>query len=237
MEMKLTDKTALVTGVGRGLGRAIALALAHEGAVVAVTDTDANAAAEVAREIGSKDHRSLALPANVGYREEVERVFDDALANLGKLDILVTHTGIVREAPLPDIAKKDWDEALRMNLKSAFLCTQMAYRNMRERQSGSIVHVAPVEGWTNNWDSICCATRAGIAGLTRACAKEASRYNIRVNSVFPPTVKMTAEDLWKVYVARISLGCLAEQDDAAQVVAFLASDESKYITGQILGIE
>jgi len=239
----LSDKMALVTGAGRGIGKAIAAALAGSGAVVAVNDIDAASTERTAGELG---RGARAFPADVGDPGAAARLVEDVTARYGRLDILVNNAGIEPKAPILELSVADWQRTLDVNLSAAFYTSQAAGRIMRAAGGGAIVNIASIAGHNiplPNRSSY-VASKAGLIGFTRECAREFAAYGIRVNAVCPGVIEteMTAESRSNAaqlekWLADIPQGRLGQPPDVAGLVLFLCSDGAAYLTGQAINVD
>ena len=243
--MDLTDRVALVTGSARGIGQAIALKLAEVGADVVVNDIAAAADSleSVAAEIKALNRQSLAVTADVSSPDDVTRLVETAASTFGRIDILVNNAGVTRDQLIMRMSDEDWDTVLNIDLKSAFLCTRAVLRYMLKQRWGRIVSIASVVGIIGNAGQANYASaKAGIIGLTRSIAKEVGSRGITANAIAPGYIqtKMTEQldDKQKQELLRhIPLGSLGTPRDVAEAVAFLASEEARYITGQVLNVD
>lgn len=240
----LLGKVAIVTGASRGIGRAIALELARRGATVVVNyHTNEAAAQEVVAEIERAGGRALAIRADVSQPEEARRLVDATTETFGQVDILVNNAGVTRDTLLMRMSEEDWDLVLDTNLKGAFNCIKAAARTMVRRRFGRIINITSVAGLAGNvGQANYCAAKAGLIGLTKAVAKELGPRNITVNAVAPGFVEtdMTAnlpQDLKDTAIRMTPLGRAGRPEDIAKAVAFLASDEAAFITGQVLSVD
>ncbi len=240
----LTHKTALVTGASRGIGRAIALALARQGADVAVHfHQSADAADAVVGEIENMGRQSVALGADARDFEAYSELFARAESALGPLDILVNNAGILKPAFLGLMSEKAWDETLDIDLKAAFALSKKAARAMFGRRRGCIINVSSQAGQTGEaMGAHYSAAKAGLLGLTKAAARELAPANVRVNAIAPGFVEtdMTAGDGEKKRAAQLALvplKRLARPDEIAALTVYLASDEAAYVTGQVFAID
>ena len=244
--MKLTDKNALVTGSSRGIGRAVALAFAKEGANVLVNYTsNEKAANEVVQEIQRMGRQSRAVKADVAQKAEAENLVQAAVEAFGSLDILVNNAGFTRPALMLKMTEEQWDAVVDIHLKGAFLCGQAAAQHMKERMKGKIINVTSVAGLVGTVGQInYSAAKGGVLSMTKSMARELARYNICANviSLGIVTTDMsekitTDEKLKEIYMNRILLKRFAEPDDISPAFVFLASDEANYITGQLLCVD
>ena len=241
MNFGLDDKVAMVTGAGRGIGRAIAKELAcGQGAHVAVLDRDFEHALEVAAEIGCG---SRGFRVDVVDTPAVEACVAEVEKSLGPIEILVNNAGITRDNLLPRLSEEQWDTVLDVNLKGAYRLMKAVTRGMISRRSGRIVNVASVVGMVGNkGQANYAASKGGLIALTKTAAKELASRNIRVNAVSPGFIEtdMTAAltpQARDVLSAQIALGRLGKPEDVAAAVAFLASDAASYITGQVIVVD
>lgn len=238
------EKTALVTGASRGIGRAIALALAKEGYAVAVNYAGSREAAEAVRdEITAAGGRAFILQGDVSSAEDVDRIFKTVKEEFGFLDVLVNNAGITRDSLLVRMKENQWDEVVDTNLKSNFLTVKAAGAMMMRRKKGAIINIASVSGIIGNMGQLnYSAAKAGVIGLTKAAARELAPRGIRVNAVAPGFIvtDMTdkiPDDLKDGMLRSIPLGRFGGAEEVAKAVAFLASDKASYITGQVLKVD
>ena len=244
--MKLKDKIALVTGSSRGVGRAVALGLAKQGANVVVNYTsNEKAADEVVEIIQSMGGKAIAVKADVAQKAEVENLVNSAIDTFGRLDILVNNAGFTRPSMMIKMTEDQWDQVVDIHLKGAFLCAQAAGLHMKEQKSGKIINVTSVAGIVGTVGQInYSAAKGGIISMTKSIARELARYNVCANVISlgivatDMTEKIRSDEkLKEIYMNRILLKRFAEADDIAPAFAFLASDESNYITGQLLCVD
>lgn len=238
------EKTALVTGASRGIGRAIALALAKEGYAVAVNYAGSREAAEAVRdEITAAGDQAFILQGDVSSAEDVDRIFKTIKEEFGFLDVLVNNAGITRDSLLVRMKENQWDEVIDTDLKSNFLTVKAAGAMMMRRKKGAIINIASVSGIIGNMGQLnYSAAKAGVIGLTKAAARELAPRGIRVNTVAPGFIvtDMTdkiPDDLKDGMLRSIPLGRFGEAEEVAKAVAFLASDKASYITGQVLKVD
>ncbi|WP_102027344.1 3-oxoacyl-[acyl-carrier-protein] reductase [Salirhabdus sp. Marseille-P4669] len=242
--MKLKGKTALVTGASRGIGRAIAIELASNGAKVAVNYAGSEQKAnDVVTEIKQAGGEAFAIQGNVSDNDSVTSMVKTVLNEFGQLDILVNNAGITRDNLIMRMKEEEFDEVIQTNLKGVFLMTKAVTRQMMRQKSGKIINVASIVGVSGNaGQANYVAAKAGVIGLTKTTAKELASRNILVNAVAPGFIAtdMTdklPEDAKQAMYDLIPLNRLGKPEDVANVVRFLASDDANYMTGQTLHID
>ena len=244
--MRLKDKVAIVTGGGRGIGRAVALAFAREGADVLVNYvSNSKTADEVVAEIEKMGRKAIAVKVDVASNSDAQNMVKEAAEKLGGLDILVNNAGISQPAMLLKMTEEQWDRVINVHLKGTFNCSQAAARFMKEQKSGRIINVISTAGMFGTIGQINYASaKAGIIGFTKSASRELGRYNINVNTICPGvtitdmTEKVTTDPkLKEIYSKRIQLGRFAEAEEVARAFVFLASSDSDYITGQVLPVD
>ncbi len=239
--MDLSQRVALVTGSARGIGRTTALKLAEAGATLVVTDI--TEAEPVAEEIRASGKDCLAVTADVSSADDIRQMVATVLDTYGKVDILVNNAGVTRDQLLLKMSDEDWDTVLNINLKSAFLCTRAVLRHMLKQRWGRIINMASVVGVMGNaGQTNYAASKAGIIGFTKALSKEVASRGITVNAIAPGFIEtgMTAqltESQREELMKQIPAGYIGSARDVAEAIAFLASEEARYITGQVLGID
>ncbi|MBQ7249158.1 MAG: 3-oxoacyl-[Deltaproteobacteria bacterium] len=235
-------KIALVTGAGQGIGASIAIELGKLGAAVAVVDIDLENAERTAASIRAAGGQAQAFATNVAEADQVKSLFASVTEQFGGLDILVNNAGITRDGLLIRMRDEDWDDVLNVNLKGAFLCIREAARIMSKRKYGRIVNISSVVAQMGNaGQANYCASKAGLIGLTRSCARELARRQITVNAVAPGFIEtaMTRDLPEKVrdgLLAMIPLERLGQPEDVMRSVVFLAGEGAGYITGQVLEV-
>lgn len=241
--MSLVNKVAIVTGAGRGIGRAIAIALAREGANVVVNDVNIKTAEEVVREIESLSHQAVAIQVDVSDSKEVNRMVQLVLKKFKRVDILVNNAGIIRRGSIEDLAEEDWDRVINVNLKGAFNCAKAVVGIMKKQRYGKIVNISSIAGKIGDLASAPCygASKAGMACLAKSLARELAPYGVNVNVVAPHAIETDMSKEWseekrKSIIADIPLGRLGEPEDVAEAVVFLVSDKAKFITGEVLDV-
>lgn len=238
----MTGKVALVTGAARGIGQAIARKLAAEGCDVALCDLKAEWLAETVGLIEAMGRKVKCFEVDVGSAEAVEAAVNGAVKEFGKIDILVNNAGITKDTLMIRMSEQDWDAVLTVNLKGTFLFTKAVARPMMKQRSGAIVNVASIIGLIGNAGQCnYAASKAGVIALTKSAARELAARNVRVNAVAPGFIqtKMTEalpEEVRTKMLGAIPMGRFGQPEDVANVVLFLASDMSSYMTGQVLPI-
>jgi len=244
--MKLQDKKTIVTGGAAGIGKAIAKAFAEEGSDVVIFDLHLDKAKEVAKTITSRGGgKVLAEQCDVGHGDQVSKAFEQAMGRLGGLDILVNNAGLIRQSPVVDTSEEDWDFIIRNNLKSVFLCSQQAARLMIEQgRGGRIISLSSIHAVLS--EPNCChytAAKGGIEAFSRTLATELAPHKITVNFIRPGatftelTEPMYTDAVKRSLFERVSLKEIAEAEWIAAGAVFLASDDSRYMTGQDLTID
>lgn len=249
VDYELTGKVAIITGAGRGVGAAIALALAKQGAAVVVSDIDDKLASQVANQARSYGSEAIALQANVAKRSEVQELVDVVLAKFGRIDILVNNAGISpkkngHKVSVLDMDPDEWEKVLDINLKGVFHFSQLCARVMVQQRSGKIINISSAAGRT--YIPVAGAhyitSKTGIIGLTRALAGELAPFGINVNALAPGRIETemmhaVSDEENRVCRAGTPVGRIGQPEDVANAVLFLASDRNSYITGTVLGID
>lgn len=246
--MRLQEKVSVVTGAGRGIGKAIALRFSDEGAKVVVNDIDLSYAESVAGKLKEMGREALAVKADVSKAQEVERMFQHAVQQFGRVDILVNNAGIRRDISFYKMSQDEWDSVIAVQLKGSFNCAQVAQKYMVKQGYGKIVNLSspiPTSLGEHSQTSYASAS-AAIQGFTTALALELGRYNINVNCVAPDFIDtemtrntarregMYLDDFKRFAAARIPLRRIGTPEDVANVVLFLVCDESSFISGQVI---
>ncbi|MBI2122915.1 MAG: 3-oxoacyl-[acyl-carrier-protein] reductase [Armatimonadetes bacterium] len=241
---KLDGKVAIVTGASGGLGRAIALALAGEGAAIAVHyRKNRDAAGEVVRAIEQQGGSARSVQANVGAAAEAQRLIQETIEALGGVHILVNNAGITRDTLVLRMKEEDWLEVLNTNLTGAFFCTKAVLREFLRQRSGRIINITSVAGQIGTaGQANYAAAKAGLIGMTKAIAREVASRGITVNAVAPGFIdagitRQLPPDVARSYIEQVPLGRAGKSDEVAAAVVFLASEDAAYITGQVLNVD
>jgi 3-oxoacyl-[acyl-carrier protein] reductase len=240
--MRLREKIALITGGGSGIGAAVAMRFAAEGARVAIGDIIRQGADEVVEAIKERGGHAVCYTVDVRKRDEVNRMVDQVVQEFGRLDILINNAGVTKDNLAARMSEEEWDFVMDVNLKGTFLCSQAAYRPMRKQRYGKIVNTASVVVRGNMGQVNYVCSKAGIIGLTRTLALEYARSNITVNCIAPgfidtPMSAAMSEKVKELALERIPLKRMGTPEEVANLHLFLASDEAHYITGQVIFID
>lgn len=242
---KLAQKVAVITGGARGIGKQIALTFASEGADIVIGDIiEMEAAAQDIKDLG---RAVITVKTDVTHKEAVRNLIDSAIDKFNKVDILVNNAGIVRRAPLLEMAEEEWNAVIDVNLKGVFLCTQAVAKHMVKRQYGKIINIASIAGLNAVYVSAnYCVSKAGVIQLTKVCARELGPYGINVNAIAPGVVitdmtyTRTPAEAERFIEERRNwaiLGRIGTAQDMANLALFLASDQSSFITGQVIAAD
>jgi 3-oxoacyl-[acyl-carrier protein] reductase len=240
--LKLAGKVALVTGAAQGIGKAVALLLARNGADMVVSDINLEKAEETAKEVQPLGRKALAIKVDVAKLGDVEKMVEAILAQFGKVDILVNNAGIARDKLILRMTEEDWDAVLNINLKGTFNCTKAVVRHMSKQKSGKIVNIASVVGEMGNaGQGNYAASKAGVIGFTKTIAREFAQRGINVNAIAPgyietPMTDALPEKAKEELKRLIPMDRLGKPEDVAEAVLFLVSEASSYITGQVLNV-
>ncbi len=251
--MRLAGKFAIITGAGRGIGKATALTFAREGAHVLVPDLDAKGSEGVAKEIQALGRKGVPLQMDVTRPADIQRMVDAAVREFGRIDILVNNAGITQVRDPMTLTEAEWDRTLDLNLKATFFCSQAVARQMAKQQRGVILNAASISGRSGKPMMVdYCASKFGVIGITQALALAWAKHGIRVNAVAPGIVDtemwVGVDREWSALegqptgtmkrqrVAAIPLGRIETPEDVAKVYTFLASDDAAYITGQTVNV-
>jgi NAD(P)-dependent dehydrogenase (short-subunit alcohol dehydrogenase family) len=253
--MQLSDRVAIVTGAGQGIGKASALALAAAGAHVAAVDIKGESAKETAAAIAATGRRGLPIQADMGSLPDIDRMVAETLAAFGKIDILVNNAGVTRRAYIMDLTEEDWDRIHRVNAKGVFFCLQRVAREMIPRRSGRIVNIASIagKGFPGTSNAIYAASKGAVISLTKTAAQQLGQHDINVNAVCPGIVRtalynnivrvmaekegVSVEEIERRGVQNVPLKRANEPDDIAAMVVFLASPGARNITGQSFNVD
>jgi 3-oxoacyl-[acyl-carrier protein] reductase len=244
--MRLSEKVALVTGSSRGIGREIAVAMAREGADIIVNySQNKGAALDTAEKIKALGRRAVVVQASVSERSQVERLFEEALREFGRLDVLVNNAGGFPIKPFAGVTDEEWDKVMDLDLKSVFMCCQTALASMRRHRSGTIINIASVSGLVGAVGMVpYSAAKGGVIAFSKALARELATLGITVNAIAPGIIETdTALDIFpegalKVYTTyQVPLGRLGRPEEVVGLAVFLASDEARYITGQVYAVD
>jgi len=240
--MNLEGKIALITGAAQGIGRDIALALAADGADIAVCDVNLEAAQKTAGDIEATGRKALALKVDVAASAEVTAMVEQAIAKFGRLDILVNNAGITRDGLILRMKDEDWDLVLSINLKGSFLCSRAALKHMTKQRGGTIINIASIVGAMGNaGQANYVASKAGLIGLTKTIAREYAARGVTANAVAPGFIdtamtQALPENVRQDLAKQIPMGKLGTPRDVANAVRFLASPQAAYITGQVIHV-
>ncbi|MBF0564843.1 MAG: 3-oxoacyl-[acyl-carrier-protein] reductase [Nitrospirae bacterium] len=238
----MDGQVALITGSARGIGKAIAFALAKKGANVIISDVNLQEAQKTAAEIEGEGVKTMAVKFDVSNSKDVSEAFASIMETFGRIDVLVNNAGITRDGLLMRMSEEDWDLVLGVNLKSVFLCTKEAVKVMAKQRYGRIVNIASVVAFMGNpGQANYSASKAGIVGLTKTTAKEYAKRGITANAVAPGFIvtAMTnslADKVREEMMKAIPMGKFGEVEDVANAVVFLASPESGYLTGNVIHV-
>ncbi|MCK5834498.1 MAG: 3-oxoacyl-[acyl-carrier-protein] reductase [Lentisphaeria bacterium] len=241
--MKLENKIAIVTGGARGIGKAISMSLANEGATIAIVDINEEAAQETADEMNKAGFTAKGYKANVASPEDVNAMVKAVIADFGQVDILVNNAGITRDNLIMRMSENEWDLVIDINLKGTFNCIKAVTRPMMKARSGKIVNIASIVGVMGNaGQANYCASKGGVIGLTKSAARELAARNINVNGVAPGYIQtemteVLSDEAKEWFMNNIPLKRAGSPDSVASVVTFLAGPDSEYITGQTINLD
>jgi NAD(P)-dependent dehydrogenase (short-subunit alcohol dehydrogenase family) len=253
--MQLSGRIALVTGAGQGIGKASALALAAAGADVVAVDINGQTAKDTAAAIAALGRRSLAVQADMGSVQDIDRMVAEAIAAFGRIDILVNNAGVTRRAYIMDLTEEDWDRIHRVNAKGVFFCLQRVAREMIPRRSGRIINIASIagKGFAGTSNAIYAASKGAVISLTKTAAQQLGQHDINVNAVCPGIVRTSlylnmiaeiarkegvrVEEIERRYADGVPLKRANEPEDIADMVVFLASPGARNITGQCFNVD
>jgi NAD(P)-dependent dehydrogenase (short-subunit alcohol dehydrogenase family) len=251
----LTDRIAIITGAGHGIGHATALALARAGAAVTAVDIDKAAAEKTAAAVTAEGRQGLALAADVGDLASIDQMVSRVVETFGRVDVLVNNAGVTRRAYIMDLTEADWDRIMRVNGKGVFFCLQRVAREMIPRRSGVIVNIASIagKGYVGASNAIYAGSKGAVIGMTRMAALQLARHNINVNAICPGTTVtalsndnlknrareegVSVEEMERRRNAAIPLGRPNDPEDIAALAVFLASPGARNITGQSFNVD
>lgn len=243
--MSLEGKTALVTGAGRGIGRAIALSLGAAGANVIAVSRTKEQVDEVVTELKAHGKNALSMKVDVTVKDDLQKMVDKSVETFGGIDILVNNAGVTRKKPAEEVTEEDWDFVINTNLKGMFFCAQAVGRQMIKQNSGSIINIGSVASKVAISNSVAyCASKGGLLQITKVLAVEWTKYNIRVNAVGPAYIETPLlefiKDMPELYgkiTGRTPMGRLGRVEEVIGAVLYLASDASSYVTGETIFID
>jgi 3-oxoacyl-[acyl-carrier protein] reductase len=253
--MILKEKIVLVTGAGAGIGEAIAVAMAEAGAAVAAADIDGDAAARTADKAAKFQAKALALQADVGSLEDIDRMVEHVVGEFGRLDVIVNNAGVTRRAYIMDLTEEDWDRIHRVNAKGVFFCLQRAARQMIGQGGGRIINIASIagRGYAGTSNAAYAASKGAVIALTKTAAQQLGPHNINVNAICPGVTRtplgdrslvvraqeqgVTIEEALKRHIAPIPIGRANDPEDIAAMAVFLASPGARNITGQAYNVD
>ncbi len=246
--MDLTNKVAIITGARRGMGKSHALILAKAGAKVVVSDISEEDCQKVVEEIEKNKGEALAVKCDVTKKEEVDEMVKKTIKEFGKVDVLVNNAGICQFKPFLELTEEEWDRTLDINLKGYFLCAQAVAKEMAKQKSGVIINIASVAsgqiGIGMATIAHYCASKGGIVAMTESLAVELAPYNIRVNAIAPgmietPMIDPVKQDskMMEAMLAKVPMGRVGKPEEVSNLVLFLASDKSSYMTGSTVVID
>lgn len=241
--MKLKYRVAIVTGAGRGIGKAIALTFIREGAKVALIDVDKGVLESAKNEIEKKGGEVIALPCDITKSAEVKAMVAQVHKTFSRIDILVNNAGIIRRGTIETVTEEDWDRVIEVNLKGTLNCCKAVIEFMKQQGYGKIVNISSIAGKMGDITSApgYGPSKAGMDALTKTLARQLAQYGMNVNAVSPHAIETEMSAQWseerrKEIIASIPLGRLGKPEDVAEAVLFLASDEASFITGEILDV-
>jgi NAD(P)-dependent dehydrogenase (short-subunit alcohol dehydrogenase family) len=253
--MQVSDRVALVTGAGQGIGKASALALAAAGANVVAVDIAGQSAKDTAAAVARMGRRGVPIQADMGSVQDIDRMVAEAIAAFGRIDILVNNAGVTRRAYIMDLTEEDWDRIHRVNSKGVFFCLQRVAREMIPRRSGRIVNIASIagKGFVGTSNAIYAASKGAVIALTKTAAQQLGQHDINVNAVCPGIVRTSlylsivatiaekegvgVEEIERRYAEGVPLKRANEPEDIAAMVVFLASPGARNITGQSFNVD
>lgn len=243
MDIRLNERVAVVTGSGRGIGRAIATTLANTGATVVINDVSSESADEAVAAIQEAGGKASSIVADISDAAGADTLMKTTLDTHGRIDVLVNNAGITRDNLLMRMKDEDFDKVIQINLRSVYLCSKAALRPMMKQRGGRIINIASVVGLMGNAGQVnYAASKAGVIGITKSVAREVASRNITVNAVAPGYIdtaltQVLGDDVREAILKSIPLGRMGQPQDVAWTVCFLASDQAAYITGQTFTVD
>ncbi|ALX50399.1 3-oxoacyl-ACP reductase FabG [Lentibacillus amyloliquefaciens] len=238
---KLSGKVAMVTGAARGLGKGIAEKLGKEGAQVVIVDLNEEACKEAVDSFREEGYRATSYTVNIANEDEVTKLFNNVTDEFGKIDILVNNAGINKDGTLHKMSVDQWQQVLDVNLTGTFLCTREAAVRMKERNEGRIISISSASWLGNFGQANYAASKAGVVGLTKTAARELAKNNITCNAICPGFIdtdmtRGVPDKVWDQMINKIPMGRAGAPSDVGNMIAFLASDEASYITGEVINV-
>jgi len=240
-KMRLSNKVAIVTGAGRGLGKGISLKLAQEGANVVLCDVLAADLAKAEVEFAEAGLKTKTIVGDISDEDDVNKIFASALESFGHIDIVVNNAGINRDTTLVKMDNSQWNAVIKVNLNGTFYMTRRAAQVMKEQKYGRIINISSMSWLGNFGQANYAASKAGIVGLTKTATRELAKYNITCNAICPGFIEtdMTRgvpANVWDLMISKIPAGRAGQPSDVGNLIAFLASDEAAYINGQVIEV-
>jgi acetoin reductase-like protein len=253
LQGRLEKKVAIITGAARGIGKGIALRLVKEGCRVVVADIDFQGASKIKEEIDKMGGESLSIKVNVSKNKEVKKMVEMTLKEFGRIDILVNNAGVNKACPITELSEEGWDYILNVNLKGVFLCCKAVVPHMIKEKQGKIVNISSkVAKLGGRWLTAYSASKSGVVAFTQSLAREIAPHKINVNAICPGIIftelwdglkekfaqklNISQKEVNERYVKEIPLGRACTPEDVANVVVFLCSEESNYMTGQAINV-
>lgn len=238
---RLQNKIAIVTGGSRGIGKGISSELCKEGAKVIIVDLSEERTNETVNELKEKGFETVPYIADISKQEEVQGLFNFALDKFGTVDILVNNAGINRDVTLHKMTAEQWQQVIDVNLTGTFFCTQEAAKIMREKEYGRIISISSASWLGNFGQANYAASKAGVVGLMKTAARELAKKNITCNTICPGFIdtdmtRGVPDKVWDLMISKIPMGKPGQPSDVGKMIAFLASDDAAYITGEVINV-